>query len=132
MGDDIRNLRLIRNKRPTSVHSMSYSFVGPTLRRSSWDTARDTGALGFMPYQEVQGYAEVYSLQSVVEQLNTRLIEAEANGIGTITIVEDPAQLTPEQADRALAAAASVRSQLMVAGDIAKQLEQKYSDLLKK
>jgi hypothetical protein len=67
-----------------------------------------------------------------VEQLNTRLIEAEANGIGTITIVEDPIQLTPEQADRALAAAASVQSQLLVTADIARQLEQKYSGLLKK
>jgi hypothetical protein len=132
MKDDIANLRLIRNRRPTSVHSMSYSFVGATLRRSSWDTARDTGALSYMPYQEVQGYADVYSLQSMVEQLNTRLIEAEANGIGTIMIVEDPIQLTPEQADRALAAAASVQSQLLVTADIAKQLEQKYSDLLKK
>lgn len=132
MQDDIANLRLIRNKRPTSAHSMSYSFVGATLRRSSWDTARDTGALSFMPYQEVQAYADVYSVQSIVEQLNTRLIEAEANGIGTILIVEDPAQLTPEQADRALEAAASVRSQLLVAGDLAKQLDQKYSELLKK
>jgi hypothetical protein len=129
--EDIVKLRQIRDKQPSSLHSLSYSFEGPTLRRSSWDTARDTGALSFMPYQEVKEYAEVYSVQALVEQLNAKLIDAETTGMGAVLAADDPEKLSPSEAETALQATSTIRSQLLVAGSIGRQLEKKYSRLLK-
>lgn len=37
-----------------------------SLNDSAWKTARETGALGYMPYDEVQRYADIYMLEAIV------------------------------------------------------------------
>jgi hypothetical protein len=46
----------------TLTNSMSFD----TLNDAAWRTARDTGALSFMPYKEVQRYSDLYMLEDLV------------------------------------------------------------------
>jgi len=48
------------------VVSNTLSF--DSLDDAAWRTARDTGALGYMPYQEIQSYSDVYMLADIVNQ----------------------------------------------------------------
>lgn len=44
--------------------SMAINFHSIDLRDTAWRTAQATGALGYMPYDEAQRYAEIYQSQS--------------------------------------------------------------------
>jgi hypothetical protein len=50
-----------------NAHGLSFhlGLSGTALQNASWNTARETGALGFMSYPEVKKYAELYDLESV-------------------------------------------------------------------
>ena len=39
-----------------------------SLNDSAWRTARETGALSFMPYSETQRYSDLYMLEDLVNQ----------------------------------------------------------------
>jgi hypothetical protein len=45
-----------------------------TLHSASWTTAHDTGALQYMPYQEVKHFAELYRLQDQLLNLQDRTL----------------------------------------------------------
>ena len=48
----------------TITNTMSFN----SLNDAAWRTARDTGALSFMPYKEVQRYSDLYMLEGLVNQ----------------------------------------------------------------
>jgi hypothetical protein len=55
--------------RPKEFHgSITNSMSFDTLNDAAWRTARDTGALSFMPYKEVQRYSDLYMLEDLVNQ----------------------------------------------------------------
>ena len=57
-------------KNPKGHGSIEYHWNLNAPSDAAWRSARDTGALGYMPYAEVQDYAAVYGLQDfVVEKL---------------------------------------------------------------
>ncbi len=54
---------------PKDFHgSLTNSMSFDTLNDAAWRTARDTGALSFMPYGEVQRYSDLYMLEDLVNQ----------------------------------------------------------------
>ncbi len=128
---NITVLRAIRDKQHIAVNSLSFAFVLPTLQTSAWDTARDTGALSYMPYGTVQKYANVYRVQALVQNLDTALIDAASQGIGTVSTDSDPNRMSPAEAQAALNAAASVKARFQILLGVAQQLGKSYSDQLK-
>jgi hypothetical protein len=59
----------------SSIQEMSLNSNWGDLRRSSWTTAQQTGALGHMLYSEVQAYAYVYDLQDLYQAQQRRSLE---------------------------------------------------------
>ncbi len=54
---------------PKEFHgSLTNTMSFDSLNDSAWRTARDTGALSFMPYSEVQRYSDLYMLEDLVNQ----------------------------------------------------------------
>ncbi len=55
--------------RPKDFHgSLTNTMSFDSFHDAAWRTARDTGALSYMPYQEVQRYSDVYMLEQMVNQ----------------------------------------------------------------
>ncbi len=55
---------------PNGHGSIEFHWNFNNLSNAAWQSARDTGALGYMPYNEVQEYAELYAVQALTtEQL---------------------------------------------------------------
>ncbi len=46
--------------------SLDFHMEWNDLDETAWTTARDTGALSYMPYAEAQSYAEIYGMQNTV------------------------------------------------------------------
>ena len=69
---DIDTVRKMRADPKNFKGSLSYSIQFSSLSDAAWNSARDTGALSFMPYKEVQGYADIYENQKMV---NDQVVE---------------------------------------------------------
>ena len=68
MKTNIRTINLLRSHSPGKNFSLSYNMRFSNPSEAAWRTARDTGALAYMPYSEVQGYADLYAIQSDLNQ----------------------------------------------------------------
>jgi hypothetical protein len=54
---------------PKNFHgSLDNTMSFDSLNDAAWRTARDTGALSFMPYKEIQRYSDLYMLTELVNQ----------------------------------------------------------------
>ena len=54
------------------VHSVPYAWSLAELHATSWNTAQRTGALSYMPYEEVKRYTAVYDFQSDFQTVQQR------------------------------------------------------------
>jgi hypothetical protein len=62
--------------RPKNFHgSLANKMSFESFHDAAWRTARDTGALSYMPYEEVQRYSDVYMLEQLVNQKATDTAE---------------------------------------------------------
>jgi len=54
---------------PKTFHgSITNTMSFNSLNDAAWRTARDTGALSFMPYKEIQRYSDLYFLEDLVNK----------------------------------------------------------------
>jgi hypothetical protein len=71
------NIQAIHNLQdhPKFHGSVKNSMSFNSLDDAAWRTARDTGALSFMPYDEVQRYSELYMLEDVINKQVTLIAQ---------------------------------------------------------
>jgi hypothetical protein len=64
------NLRMLTALRAHtgSAGEVASHWYWSNVQQSAWETARDTGALALMPYEDAQGFAIVYGQQDVVNR----------------------------------------------------------------
>ena len=65
---NIDTIRRLQTK-PKDFHgSITNTMSFDSLNDAAWRTARDTGALSFMPYKEIQRYSDLYMLEDLVNK----------------------------------------------------------------
>jgi hypothetical protein len=65
------NIQAVHNLQNDPKHfhgSIENTMHFNSLDDAAWRTARDTGALSFMPYDEVQRYSDLYMMEGLVNQ----------------------------------------------------------------
>jgi hypothetical protein len=130
MESNIRTIHLLEQK-PTGqnlslVNSMQYSTMGD----AAWSTARDTGALAYMPYAEVQRYADIYTEQSDVNQQADRAGHNEFQLLAPTVMGVDFKEMPPSEFEAMLHGSASSLLDLCVLRQLIEELDQQYvSDL---
>ncbi len=89
------NIVVIRQLRdhPRSPHGkLSFDLAWSSFSASAWGTARDTGALAYMPYDELQGLSQTYGQQGYINGLGVALFNDQNRAPGILaseTNVED-------------------------------------------
>ncbi len=71
------NIVVIRQLRdhPRAPHGkLSYTLGWSPFANSAWGAARDTGALAYMPYDELQSLSQIYVQQEYISSLGTTLV----------------------------------------------------------
>lgn len=91
---------------------LQYSLAWSGLSDTAWTTARDTGALGFMEYAEVQCYAGIYAQQSVINTQAMELFQGQARAISPVLISGKADALTAEERERVLSRSADLLADL--------------------
>ncbi len=74
---------------PHAHASIAFQWNIETLHDAAWRSARDTGALGYMPYKEVQGYADLYGMQESMSQQLTNHITREVELLAPLMVAPD-------------------------------------------
>ena len=94
-----------------------------SMDQSAWRTARDTGALAYMPYDEVQRYSDMYMLVDLVNNSSVETAKADFEAAVPFELGTDPAKLPDAEYDKLLHGNAAVRVQLSVLSQIVQQLD---------
>lgn len=135
MQQDIRNIvNLVHQLELHSrmpVGSIHYGFTLTELHSTGWDTARTTGAVSYMPYQEVERYTQVYDLQHEFEELQQRAFASSLDTQALSTLLDRKAgtisQAELSDAERRLGI---LLANVIAMQQIAKPLEDRYKETL--
>jgi len=100
----------------------TFAFNSPET--SAWQSARDTGALGYMPYQEVQRYSDIYSIGEFVQTHAIETAEHDFLAGAPFKMGYDATKLPPESYAQLLHDNAAIEIQL----ETLKQIVQQFDD----
>ena len=119
---------------PHAHGSITFNWVYAPLHDAAWHTARDTGALGYMPYKDVQGYTDLYGLQTTVSAQILGLVTREAEVVAPLMALEDDGsmKLPDAQYESMLRDAAVISIDLQTLRQLMTILDQGYSKTLNK
>jgi hypothetical protein len=91
---------------------------------AAWRTARETGALGFMPYDEVQRYADLYMLEGLVNDSSIAIGKQDFAAAAPFAMGYDIGKLPAEEYVRLLHDNANIEVQI----NVLQQLIKEYDD----
>ena len=104
--------------------SVRNDFDFNSLNESAWHTARETGALGYMPYDEVQRYSDLYMLTDLVNDSSIAAAKQDFAAGAPFAMGYDAERLPQEEYMRLLHDNANI--ELLV--KVLKQLVKEYDD----
>jgi hypothetical protein len=93
-----------------------------SLNESAWRTARDTGALGYMPYDEVQRYSDIYMLSSIVNDSSIEIAKQDFTAGAPFAMGYDVDKLPADEYTRLLRDNANIE----VLSNVLQQLVRQY------
>lgn len=103
-----------------------------SLNDSAWKTARETGALGYMPYDEVQRYADLYMLEGLVNDSSIAIAKQDFTAGAPFDMGYDLDKLPQEEYLRLLRDNADIEVQIKVLQQLIKQYDDAALEELKK
>ena len=145
--DDLATFDTLQKNPHAHGVSINFHFSNTFLQHSSWDTARETGALGYMPYAEVKSYAEIEDIQQEFATHSGRLVDAYAPAIAYLYGFRDnqpsktaasgsephstaPALDIAKTVPEGRRIALNIQSELLLCDATAKELQKKYDEVL--
>jgi hypothetical protein len=131
---DLEALKTLRGNLKAHGLSVTLRFQASAMQNASWNTARETGAFGFMGHPEVKWYAEVYDQQTDFAKLTDRVTSAYTNSFSvlqTFDLDDKEAPATKRRdIDDAIQKVLAVQSELLVYDSVASELDRMYSKVL--
>lgn len=126
---NIRTLQLLRKSH--DVHgSLTNSMVFSNFDEAAWLTARETGALAYVPYNEVQTYADIYGDQALVNKKAQDVADNEFRALAPTLTGDDMGHLSPEVYQSMLQTNATVLIDLCTLRQYVQQLDNRYAGQL--
>ncbi len=117
---------------PKEFHgSITNSMSFDSLNDAAWRTARDTGALSFMPYNEVQRYSDLYMLEGLVNQKAISAGEQSFHASIPTLMGYDVTNIPPDEYNQMLRDNAAAEIDLLTLKQFLTLLDQRYVAELK-
>ena len=122
-------------KSPKDFHgSLSFKLQFKSLDSAAWDTSRDTGALAYMPYKDVQGYADLYEDQKSINDQARVIFQRQTLAMTPVFMTKnfDIEHTAPSEIQGMLHETSATLISLNVLKEILQQLDDRYVAALKK
>ena len=129
------NMDTIRTMRATPKGlkgHLEYTLSWSSFNDSAWRSARDMGALTYMPYEEVQGYADLYGQQQIVNDAAIKLFTSQSLVVAPMLMVKDKDTLPPEESLTMLRDTARTSLNVEILKQVMQGLDGSYTETLKK
>ena len=133
MRANLDTARALHDRSANQEHkySMSFQFTWSSYNQSAWLSARDSGALTYMPTPEVQLYADAYNQQELVNNQAILIFSRQIDLASPIEAVNGPDKLNPTEFQTFVSEDAIVWGRLNALAEFIQQLDQQYKDILK-
>ncbi len=129
---NIRTLHALMQDPKHFRGSIENTFSFNSMDDAAWRTARDTGALSYMPYNEVQRYSDLYMIEDLVNTTAITIAQRDYLALAPTREGYDFDSLPPGEFTQMLRDNAAVEVQLSTLTQIVKQFdEQCVADLRK-
>jgi hypothetical protein len=120
---NIQSIQALR-KDPRNFHgSVSNTMNFDSLHDAAWRTARDSGALTFMPYGEIQRYSDLYAMQAMVNDHAIQTAESDFLAAAPFEMGMGPGKLPDQYYDTMLHDNAAVEIRLVTLKQIVEQYD---------
>jgi hypothetical protein len=101
---------------------------------AAWTSARDIGAVGYMPPEVVEEYSGLYRQQTFVNEAGVSILLDEAKAAAPLLLAKnrkDPKELSPGDVQAMLLSAAELEGRVKTLQSIMKTLDNDYTALLR-
>jgi hypothetical protein len=112
------------------AHHLSYVMEFSDFDQAAWHTARDTGALAYMPYDEVQQYSDIYNEQEAVNQKAQAVADREFLALAPMLTGDGVDKLEKAQYVAMLQNNGALLIEICTLREYVEQLDQQYQDAL--
>jgi len=129
---NLDTIRRMRANPKAFKGELTFTMSFESLHDAAWNSARDTGALGFMPYKEVQGYADLYQHQKLVDDQSIEVIHRQTLAMTPVFMEKDLATIPTNQTENLLHDAAATLIDVTTLQQIVQHLDALYVEELKK
>jgi hypothetical protein len=129
------NLETIRRLRahPKNFHgNLQFTMNWSSFNDSAWRSSRDMGALAYMPYAEVQGYADLYAQQEIVNKEAMTLFSRQSLAVTPMVMEANGDDIPPAETQIMLRDTAGISLSLNILSQIMQGLDNSYTEALKK
>jgi len=122
---------LIADPKGTKRVSLDYTISFDQPDESAWLSARDTGALAFMPYSEVKNYSALYATQTIVNREAIDILHNVEVAYVPMIAQSDPIKMPPADQQQMLHNTATNFAELDSLKQLLKELDAQYMAELK-
>ena len=132
MKSNMERARSFRDHPGVSLQGeMHFTFTWDSFSNSAWRAARDSGALVYMPIEEVQRYDDVYEQQDIVDKQAVDIFTHQSEEAAPLVMEADQKGLTREQAQALMKDCATTYLRLTTVKQITQQLDAMYAKALR-
>jgi hypothetical protein len=129
---NIQTIHRLRDH-PKDFHgSLEYTMKFNRLDSAAWTTSHDTGALTYMPYKDVQAYADLYEDQKLVNDQAIEIFHRQTLAMTPIRMEDDIMALSANEVQEMLHETAASLISLDALRQIVQQLDGRYVKALQK
>ena len=132
LAEDVVILRkIIANPKVSNQDAPKINFRLPTFDGVSWQTAKSTGALSYMPYERVHEYSDIYEQQDDVYQAELQAArDAMLSYAPFVNMDHIPSRITADDAVLAKERIETFQAQLIMVKSMIENLDGKYKKFL--
>ena len=124
-----RDLRA--NSHALDHNEMHFNFSWSGFKQSAWLSARDSGALTYMPTAEVQKYADNYVQQEIVSREAVAIFTQQSQIAAPLFMEKGPSDMRPEDIQKLMRDSAETYLRLITLKQIIQQLDKSYAATLR-
>jgi len=129
---NIKTIHALREDPKGFRGSLTSTMQFHSLDSAAWNTSRDTGALTYMPYQDVEAYAGLYDSQKIVNDQAIEIFHRQTLAMTPVFMEEDFSKLPPSEIEGMLHESAATLISLDTLRQIVQQLDASYVKALQK
>lgn len=133
MAGNMQTFRSMLGSGDANGRQISLGWRWSAMSSAAWETARETGALSYMPYNEVQSFAELYGQQQLVNNEAASLIRNQASARIPLLIEPEGSavpKLTDAELGEAMHRTAETINQIDLIHDLMNGLKSSYDSRL--